>query len=82
MDIVVEVPQTVSPNDSEKASTSISNNNVVNTYVGNNTASNNKNLSQPPGSQLPFHKPPSIVVDRFETLNGLLRSTDRIVDPS
>jgi len=82
MDIVVEVPQTVSPNDFEKASTSITNNNIVNTNVGNNTASNNKNLSQPSGSQLSFHKPPSIVVDRCETLNGLLRSTDRIVDPS
>jgi len=38
MDIDVKVSQTVSPNDTEKASTSTSNNNVVKTNVGNNPA--------------------------------------------
>jgi len=68
--------------DSEKASTS--NNNDVNTKFGNNTASKNKNLSQPSGSQGQYlsHKPPPIAVDRCENLNGLIRSTDRIFDPS
>jgi len=84
MDIDVEVSQTVSPNDTEEASTSTSNNNVVNTNVGNNPASNNKKHSQPSASQgqLPSHKPPPIVVDHCENLNGLIRSTDKIVDPS
>jgi len=82
MDIVVEVSQPVSPNDSEKASTSTSNNNVVNTNVGNNPASNNKKHSQPSGSQgqLAPHKPPPIVADHCENLNGLIRCTDTIVD--
>jgi len=73
MDIDVEVSQTVSPNDTEKAS----NNNVVNTNVG-----NNKKHSQPTGSQgqLPSHKPHPIVVDHCENLNGLIRSTDKFVD--
>jgi len=72
MDIDVEVSQTVSPNGTEKASTSTSNNNVVNTNVGNNKKH----------KKLPSHKPPPIVVDHCENLNGLIRSTDKIVDPS
>jgi len=79
MDIDVAVSQTVTPNRTEKSSTSTSNNNVVNTNVG-----NNKKHSQPTGSQgqLPSHKPPPIMVDHCENLNGLIRSTDKIVEPS
>jgi len=62
MDIDVEVSQTVSPNDTEKASTLTSNNNAVNTNVGNYPARNNKKQDQLSGSQgqLPSHKTPQL----------------------
>jgi len=78
------VSQLVNNPDQASTSTGLShgssgnNNNVER----NRSQSNNNSIENAPNKHPPNHKPPPIVINNCENLNGLIRSIDKIVHPS